>query len=114
MLDPDDQCLRLDKIYQSEEIEEQGPPGPPCFGPRIMHEPAVQFFQLGRVTKPYNGSTKPQDWLTDYVSSMNIAGGQSPMGGPVSPAYARGASSDLAEQLACWEHQLLDGFGGGV
>ena len=75
ILDPDDQRLRLDKIYQSEEIEEQGPPGPPCFGPRIMQEPAVQYFQLGRVTKPYNGSTKLQDWLTDYVSSVHIAGG---------------------------------------
>ena len=36
VLDPDDQRLRLDRIYQSEEIEEQGPPGPPCFGPRII------------------------------------------------------------------------------
>ena len=75
VLDPDDQRLRLDRIYQSEEIEEQGPPGPRCFGPRIMQEPAVQYFQLGRGTKPYNGSTKPQDWLTDYVSSVHIAGG---------------------------------------
>ena len=74
-LDPDDQRLRLDKIYQSERLEEQGPPGPPCFGPRIMNEPAVPLFQLGRVTTPYNCNTKPQDWLTDYVSSVHIAGG---------------------------------------
>ena len=40
-----------------------------------MNEPAVPLFQLGRVTKPYNGSTKPQDWLIDYVSSVHIAGG---------------------------------------
>ena len=40
-----------------------------------MNEPSVPLFQLGRNTKPYNGSTKPQDWLTDYVSSVHIAGG---------------------------------------
>ena len=49
--------------------------GPPCFGPWIMNEPAVPLFQLGRVTKPYNSSTKPQDWLIDYVSSVHITGG---------------------------------------
>ena len=46
-LDPDDQRLRLDNIYQLERLEEQDPPGPPCFGPRIMNEPAVPLFQLG-------------------------------------------------------------------
>ena len=40
-----------------------------------MNEPAVPLFQLDRVTKPYNGSTNPQDWLVDYVSSVHIAGG---------------------------------------
>jgi hypothetical protein len=74
-LDPDDQRLKLDRIYQSEKLEEQGPPGPACFGPRIMNEPSVPLFQLGRITKPYSGITKPQDWLTDYVSSVHIAGG---------------------------------------
>ena len=43
-LDPDDQRLRLDRIYQSERLEEQGPPGPPSFGPWIINEPAVPLF----------------------------------------------------------------------
>jgi hypothetical protein len=29
---------RLDRIYLSEIIEAEGPPGPACFGPRIMRE----------------------------------------------------------------------------
>ena len=37
--------------------------------------PPVSQFQLGRSTRPYNGSTKPQDWLADYVSAVYIAGG---------------------------------------
>ena len=44
ILDPDDQRLKLDRIYQFERLEEQGPPGPPCFGSRIMNEPVVPLF----------------------------------------------------------------------
>jgi hypothetical protein len=29
---------KLDRVYLSEMIESEGPPGPPCFGPRIMRE----------------------------------------------------------------------------
>ena len=61
----------------SEMLEEQGPPGPACFGPRIMREPPVSHFQLNRGAKTYDGSTKPEDWLTDYVSAVHIAGGNS-------------------------------------
>ena len=77
MLAPGDVRNKLDRIYLSEQLEEEGPPGLACFGPRIMREPPppVSQFQLGRNTKPYNGRTKPQDWLTDYVSSVHIAGG---------------------------------------
>ena len=32
-------------------------------------------FQLPRGTKTYDGSTKPEDWLNDYVSAVHIAGG---------------------------------------
>ena len=58
---------KLDKIYLSEILEEQGPPGPRCFAPRIMREAAPPGFQLPRGTRTYNGTTKPQDWLQDYV-----------------------------------------------
>ena len=64
-LPSNDARLKLDRLYRSELLEEQGPPGPACFGPRIMGEPPVPNFQLARGTKTYNGSTKPQDWLID-------------------------------------------------
>ena len=52
---PDDARLKLDRLYRSEQIECQGPPGPACFVPRIMKEPLVPNFQLPRGTKTYDG-----------------------------------------------------------
>ena len=40
-----------------------------------MREPPVPNFQLARGTKTYDGSTKPEDWLTNYVTAVHIAGG---------------------------------------
>ena len=42
---------KLDRIYLSELLEEQGPPGPACFGPRIMKQAPVPNFQLPRGAK---------------------------------------------------------------
>ena len=66
---------RLDRKWLSEMLEEQGPPGPECFGPRIMREPPLRNFQLPRGTRKYDGSTKPQDWLIDYATAVHVAGG---------------------------------------
>ena len=66
---------KLDRIYMSELLEEQGTPGPACFGHRIMREPPVLNFQLAPGTKSYDDSTKPKDWLTNYVTAVHIAGG---------------------------------------
>ncbi|KAK1607953.1 hypothetical protein QYE76_031626 [Lolium multiflorum] len=67
---------RLDRVYLSEMIESEGPPGPKCFGPRIMREePPVRNFQLPRDTRTYDGTTKPEDWLADYVTAVYVAGG---------------------------------------
>src|SRR4051812_32502604 len=43
-LPSNDARLKLDRLYRSELLEEQGPPGPTCFGPRIMGEPPVPNF----------------------------------------------------------------------
>ena len=40
-----------------------------------MREPPVRNFQLNRGAKTYDGSKKPEDWLTDYVTAVSIAGG---------------------------------------
>jgi hypothetical protein len=53
---------RLDRMYLSEMVEAEGPPGPKCFGPWIMkEEPPVRNFTLPRDTKTYDGTTKPED-----------------------------------------------------
>jgi hypothetical protein len=70
-----DARFKLDRIHQSELVERQGAPGPRCFGPRIMGEPVPYFFQLARGARTYNGSTKPEDWLEDYSTAVNIVGG---------------------------------------
>src|SRR3954464_13222523 len=74
-LPSNDAGLKLDRLYRSELLEEQGPPGPSCFVPRIMREPPVPNFLLPRGTKTYNGSTKPQDWLTNYATAVKLAEG---------------------------------------
>ncbi|KAK1668087.1 hypothetical protein QYE76_056246 [Lolium multiflorum] len=67
---------RLDRVRLSAIVECEGPPGPRCFGPRIMREePPVRNFQLPRDTRTYDGTTKPEDWLTDYVTAVYVAGG---------------------------------------
>ena len=58
----------------SEILEEQDPRSPACFAARIRREPPVPHFQLPRGTKTYDGNTRPEDWLSDYVSAMSIAG----------------------------------------
>jgi hypothetical protein len=39
----------------------------------MKEEPPVRNFQLPRDTKTYDGSTKPEDWLADYITSVYIA-----------------------------------------
>ena len=74
-LSENDAQYKLDKIYMSKLIEEEAPQGPACFAARIRKEPPVPNFQLPRGTKTYDGSTRPEDWLSDYVSAVHIAGG---------------------------------------
>jgi hypothetical protein len=71
----DDARFKLDRIYQTELVERQGAPGPMCFGPRVMGEPASYCFQLMRGARTYNDSIKPEDWLEDYSTAVNITGG---------------------------------------
>jgi hypothetical protein len=41
----------------------------------MREEPPVRNFQLPRDTRTYDGSTKPEDWLADYVTAVYVAGG---------------------------------------
>jgi hypothetical protein len=40
-----------------------------------MGEPAPYYFQLTCGARTYNDSTKLEDWLEDYSTAVNIAGG---------------------------------------
>ena len=75
MYPDNDSRHRLDRPRMSEKIEEEGPPGPKCFGPRIMREPPVANFQLPRGVRLYNSSMNPANWLSDYVTACYVAGG---------------------------------------
>ena len=75
VLEEGDARLKLDRIRVSEIVEEEDVQCPACFASRIRHEPPVPNFQLPRGTKTYDGSTRPEDWLSDYASAVNIAGG---------------------------------------
>ncbi|KAI4996066.1 hypothetical protein ZWY2020_041164 [Hordeum vulgare] len=66
---------RLNALAQSVLMEEDGPIGPPCFGPRIRGEPFPRGFTLPRDTPKYNGTTKPEDSLIDYTTTVGIARG---------------------------------------
>ena len=56
-------------------LEEEDDVGPPCFSPRFRYEPFPKGFSLPRDTPKYNGSVKPEDWLIDYSTAVNIANG---------------------------------------
>jgi hypothetical protein len=56
-------------------MEDEDAVGPACFGPRIRDEPFPKGFSLPRDTPKYNGTVKPEDWLTDYATAIGIAGG---------------------------------------
>ncbi|KAI4983753.1 hypothetical protein ZWY2020_025619 [Hordeum vulgare] len=65
----------LSALAQSALLEEDGPIGPVCFGPRIRGEPFPRGFTLPRDTPKYNGTAKPEDWLIDYTTVVGIAQG---------------------------------------
>ena len=62
----------LEKEAQEDDEEEAGPS---CFGHRIRTEKFPKGFTLRRDTLKYNGAVKPEDWLSDYLTAVRIAGG---------------------------------------
>jgi hypothetical protein len=66
---------RLDALEEACILEEEDAAGPPCFGNRIRGEPFPTGFSLPRDSPKYDGSTKPENWLVDYNTVVNIAKG---------------------------------------
>jgi hypothetical protein len=71
----DDARHRLNQLADSKFDEEESSAGLVCFGPRIRNEPFPAKFALPRDMPKYTGAVKPEDWLSDYVTAVDIAGG---------------------------------------
>jgi hypothetical protein len=74
-LPKDDACHWLNQLADSKFDEEESSVGPFCFGPRIHKEPFLAKFVLPRDMPKYTGVVKPEDWLSDYLTAINIVGG---------------------------------------
>jgi hypothetical protein len=55
--------------------EEESSARPVCFNPRIHNKPFPAKFVLPRDIPKYTGAVKPEDWLSDFVTAIDIAGG---------------------------------------
>jgi hypothetical protein len=71
----DDARHRLNQLADSKFDEEESSAGPVYFGPRIRNEPFPAKFAPPRDMPKYTGAVKPEDWLSDYVTAVDIAGG---------------------------------------
>jgi hypothetical protein len=71
----DDARHRLNQLADSKFDEEESSMGPVYFGPCIRNEPFPAKFALPRNMPKYTGAVKLEDWLSDYVTAVDIAGG---------------------------------------
>jgi hypothetical protein len=71
----DDACHRLNQLADSKLDEEESLAGPVYFGPCIRSEPFSAKFMLPRDMPKYTEAVKPEDWLSDYSTAVDIAGG---------------------------------------
>ena len=93
--DPRHRIEQLQKDLQ----EDKGHAGPACFGPRIRQEQFTKGFTLPRDTPKYNGSVKPEDWLTDYMAAVGIAGGNRRVAVRYAPLVLQGSARSWLNSL---------------
>jgi hypothetical protein len=74
-LPKDDARHRLNQLADSKFDEEESLARPVCFSPRIRNEPFPAKFALPRNMPKYTGAMKLEDWLSDYVTAVDIVGG---------------------------------------
>ena len=102
------------ECLQKDLQEYEGPAGPACFGPRIRQEQFPEGFTLPRDTPKYNGSVKPEDWLTDYMTAVSIAGSNRRLAVHYAPLMLQGSARSWLNSLPsnninCWQ-DLDDAF----
>src|SRR4051812_19847505 len=79
-----------------------------CFGHRIRTEQFPKGFTLPRDTSKYNGSIMPEDWLTDYMAAVGIAGGSRRVAVRYAPQMLQGSArtwlnSFPSNIINCWQ-----------
>jgi hypothetical protein len=110
----DDAHHRLNLLADSKFDEEESSVGPVCFGPRIRNEPFPAKFALPRDMPKYTGAVKPEDWLSDYVTAVDIAGGNKRTAVRYAPLMLTGSArtwlnSLPALQINSW-HDFQEAF----
>ncbi|KAI5015614.1 hypothetical protein ZWY2020_057004 [Hordeum vulgare] len=100
--DERDAHRRIIALAHAALLEEDGPVGPACFGPRIRGEPFPRGFTLPRDTPKYNGTAKREDWLIDYTTAVGIARGNKSV-------VVRYVPLMLAGSARTWLNSLPDG-----
>src|SRR4051812_39128624 len=73
--------------------------GPACFGHHIRTEQFPKGFTLPRDTPKYNCSVKPEDLLTDYMTTVRIAGGSRRLAVRYAPMMLQGSSRTWLNSL---------------
>ena len=80
-------------------MEESGTIGPAFFGPRIRKEPFPKGFMLPRDTPKYNGTVKPEDWHTDYTTTIGITGANRRLAVRYAPLILQGSARTWLNSL---------------
>ena len=62
-------------------------------------EPFTKGFTLPRGTPKYNGTVKPEDWLTDYTTAIGIAGGNRRLALRYAPLMLQGSARTWLKSL---------------
>jgi hypothetical protein len=110
----DDALHRLNQLADSKFDEEESSAGLVCFGPRIRNEPFLAKFALPCDMPKYTGVVKPEDWLSDYVTAVDIAGGNKRIAVHYAPLMLTGSTwtwlnSLPALQINSW-HEFQEAF----
>jgi hypothetical protein len=110
----DDARHRLNQLADSKFDEEESLAGPVYFGPRIHNKPFLAKFALPRDMPKYTGVVKPKDWLSDYVTAVDIADGNKRTAVRYAPLMLTGSAQTWlnslpALQINSW-HDFQESF----
>src|SRR3954471_14770334 len=98
----------IELLEKEAQEDEEGEACPSCFGHRIRTEKFPKGFTLPRDTPKYNGTVKPEDWLTDYMTAVGITAGSRRVAVLYDPMMLEGSALSWLNSLPsnnvnCWE-----------